>query len=78
VPGYAALVDLVAGACARGLAGQLILSSDMARRTRLHRHGGTSYSTVFTHFLPLLRERGVTAAQIDTMLRDNPARLLGL
>jgi phosphotriesterase-related protein len=77
-PGYAALADLVAGACARGLAGQLILSSDMARRTRLHRHGGTSYSTVFTHFLPLLRERGVTAAQIDTMLRDNPARLLGL
>ena len=77
-PGYAALADLVAGACARGLAGQLILSSDMARRTRLHRHGGTSYSTVFTHFLPLLRERGVTAAQIDTMLRDNPARLLSL
>ena len=62
----------------RGLAGQLILSSDMARRTRLRRHGGTSYSTVFTHFLPLLRERGVTSAQIDTMLRDNPARLLGL
>src|ERR1700730_7224688 len=74
-PGYAALV---AGACARGLAGQLILSSDMARRTRLRRHGGTSYSTVFTHFLPLLRERGVTSAQIDTMLRDNPARVLSL
>jgi phosphotriesterase-related protein len=77
-PGYAALADLVAGACARGLAGQLILSSDMARRTRLRRHGGTSYSTVFTHFLPLLRERGVTSAQIDTMLRDNPARVLSL
>jgi phosphotriesterase-related protein len=77
-PGYAALADLVAGACARGLAGQLILSSDMARRTRLHRHGGTSYGTVFTHFLPLLRERGVTPDQIDTMLRRNPMRLLSL
>jgi phosphotriesterase-related protein len=75
-PSYAQLADLVAGACARGLAHQLILSSDMARKARLHRHGGTSYSTVFTQFLPLLRERGVSAADIDTMLGLNPERLL--
>jgi phosphotriesterase-related protein len=75
-PGYAALADLVAAACARGLAGQLILSSDMARKARLHRHGGTSYSTVFTQFLPLLRERGVSAADVDKMLKHNPERLL--
>jgi phosphotriesterase-related protein len=75
-PSYAQLADLVAAACARGLAGQLILSSDIARKTRLHRYGGTSYSTVFTQLLPLLRERGVTQAHIDMMLRDNPERLL--
>jgi predicted metal-dependent phosphotriesterase family hydrolase len=33
---------------------------------------------VFTHFLPLLRERGVTPDQTDTMLRRNPTRLLSL
>ena len=77
-PSYAELADLVSAACARGLAGQLILSSDMARSARLHRHGGTSYSTVFTHFLPLLRERGVSAADIDVMLKLNPQRLLSM
>jgi phosphotriesterase-related protein len=75
-PSYAQLAELVAGAWARGLAPQLILSSDMARRARLHRHGGTSYSTVFTHFLPLLRERAVAQEHIDTMLKLNPERLL--
>jgi phosphotriesterase-related protein len=75
-PRYAQLADLVAAACERGLADQLILSSDMARKARLHRYGGTSYSTVFTQFLPLLRERGVTPAHIDMMMKHNPERLL--
>jgi phosphotriesterase-related protein len=77
-PSYAQLADLVAAACARGLAGQLILSSDIARKDRLHRYGGTSYGTVFTQLLPLLRERGVTPAHIDMMLKHNPERLLRL
>jgi len=56
----------------------LIVSSDVARRVRLHRHGGTSYGTVFSQFVPLLRERGVSEAQINTLLFDNPRRLLTL
>jgi len=31
---------------------------------------------LLTDFLPMLKERGVTDADIDTMLRDNPRRLL--
>jgi phosphotriesterase-related protein len=77
-PSYAQYADLVAAACREGLAGQLVLSSDMARRTRLYRAGGTSYGTVFSQFLPLLRERGVLAEQIDTMMTRNPARLFEL
>jgi phosphotriesterase-related protein len=34
------------------------------------------YTHILTHFVPLLRERGVSDADIDTMLRDNPRRLL--
>lgn len=33
-------------------------------------------SYLATSFVPMLRQRGVTDAQIDTMLRDNPRRLL--
>jgi phosphotriesterase-related protein len=70
------LADLVRDACARGLERQIILSSDIARRTLLRRHGGRGYGTVFADFVPMLLERGISPTQIDTMLHDNPARLL--
>ncbi|HEY4318232.1 MAG TPA: hypothetical protein VGN04_11555 [Herbaspirillum sp.] len=72
----AELADLVRDACAEGLAHQIILSSDVARRDRLMRHGGSSYGAVFSDFFPMLRERGVGADQIDVMMCRNPQRLL--
>jgi len=70
------LADLVRDACEKGLERQIILSSDIARRTLLRRHGGRGYCTVLADFVPMLRERGIAAAQIDTMLCENPTRLL--
>lgn len=72
------LADLVRDACDKGLERQLILSSDIARRTLLSRYGGRGYCTVFRDFVPMLEERGIPAATIETMLRDNPARMLRL
>jgi phosphotriesterase-related protein len=70
------LADLVRNACAKGLERQLILSSDIARRTLLSRYGGRGYCTVFRDFVPILAERGIPAPTIETMLRDNPSRML--
>jgi phosphotriesterase-related protein len=70
------LVDLVCSACDKGLERQLLLSSDVARRTMLSRYGGKGYPTVMRDFVPMLAERGIPAATIETMLRDNPARML--
>jgi phosphotriesterase-related protein len=75
-PNNGQLADLVRDACARGLERQIILSSDIARRTLLRRFGGRGYSTVFADFVPMLLDRGISPSQIDTMLQDNPARLL--
>jgi phosphotriesterase-related protein len=72
------LADLVRDACVQGLERQIILSSDVARKTFLHCHGGRSYSTVFADFVPMLRERGIPPAMIETMLCANPSRLLQL
>jgi phosphotriesterase-related protein len=72
------LADLVRDACNKGLERQLILSSDVARRTMLSRYGGRGYPTVFRDFVPMLAERGIPAATIETILRDNPARMLRL
>ena len=70
------LADLVCAAIGKGLVRQLILSSDVARLTMLSSHGAPSYSAVLRDFVPMLRERGVTTRDIDTMLIENPARLL--
>ena len=72
------LADLVRDACEKGLERQLILSSDIARKTLLRRYGGHGYRTVFADFVPMLQERGISAAQIETMLHDNPSRMLAL
>ena len=72
----AELADLVRDACQAGLAAQIILSSDVARKDRLIRHGGSSYRAVFVDFLPMLRERGVSEQQIETMMSRNPQRIL--
>ena len=74
----AELADLVRDACAAGLAGQLILSSDVARKDRLLRRGGSSYGAVFSDFIPMLRERGVTEQDLELMMCGNPQRLLHL
>jgi phosphotriesterase-related protein len=70
------LADLVRDACAAGLGRQIILSSDIARRTLLRRYGGRGYATVLADFVPMLQARGIPEAQIETMLHDNPLRLL--
>lgn len=70
------LADLVRDACQAGLAAQIILSSDVARKDRLIRHGGSSYRAVFVDFLPMLRERGVSEQQIQMMMSTNPQRIL--
>jgi phosphotriesterase-related protein len=77
-PTYDDYADLVARTDAAGLLGQLLVSTDVARRARLSRHGGTSYSTLFTHFLPALRARDVSDAQIAQLIEDNPRALLAM
>jgi phosphotriesterase-related protein len=72
------LADLVRDACEKGLERQIILSSDIARKTLLSRFGGRGYCTTFRDFVPMLETRGIPPATIETMLRDNPARVLTL
>ena len=72
------LADLVRDTCEKGLERQIILSSDIARKTLLSRFGGRGYCTVFRDFVPMLKARGIPSATIETMLRDNPARMLTL
>ncbi|MDR2159494.1 MAG: hypothetical protein LBP23_05445 [Treponema sp.] len=60
-----------------GCAGRLLMSLDTTR-ARLSSYGGRpGLDYILTRFIPLLRRRGVTEAQIRAFFRENPARVFG-
>ncbi len=68
--------DRIAALMALGHAGKVTLSTDTCRLSQMHRNGGRGFDHVWTSFLPELRVRGVTEAQIDSMLVDAPRSVL--
>ena len=61
---------------AEGHLSQILLSGDVCLNTHLHAFGGKGYDHVPRKFLPLLRQAGVTEAEIHMMTVENPARAL--
>ncbi len=55
---------------------QIMLAGDVCQKSHLHAFGGKGYDHVPLKFLPLLRQIGITDAQIHTMTVENPARAL--
>lgn len=60
----------------KGFAKQILLSSDLARRGRLARSGGKGYGETLMSFVPRLRALGLSNADLNQLLRHNPARFL--
>jgi phosphotriesterase-related protein len=81
--GFAERVATVAELCARGYAGQLVLSHDascfadvLSEQMRQRANPNWHFGHITRDVLPALRERGVTDEQIETMLVRNPRRIL--
>lgn len=56
---------------------QILLSGDLARRSYWYSYSrgkNLGFRYILTHFVPLLKEHGMTDNQIHTLLVDNPAR----
>jgi phosphotriesterase-related protein len=66
----------VAELVAAGRVGQVTLSMDICTNSQLHAHNGHGYDHLLRSFVPLLRAAGVAAADVMTMLVDNPRRIL--
>lgn len=66
------IVDLIKA----GFVRQLLLSHDICTKTSLKSYGGTGYAFILERFVPYLKRQGVTDEQIQTLLVDNPRRLL--
>jgi phosphotriesterase-related protein len=70
------LVELVGELVARGHAQRLLFSQDVCHDSQLTRYGGNGYAYIFRSWLPRLREAGVPEDALETIVRDNPRRIL--
>jgi phosphotriesterase-related protein len=55
---------------------RVLLSQDVFLKMMLTRHGGYGYAHVLRNIVPALRRSGIRQQQLDTLLIDNPRRLL--
>ena len=60
----------------RGHAEQIVVSQDICTKTRLVTWGGHGYGHILRNVVPLMRRKGFTDEEIDTILVATPRRLL--
>jgi phosphotriesterase-related protein len=78
MPNDAIRLRAIRGLIARGHLAQVLISHDICYRSRLVRFGGHGYGHIFANVVPMMRRRGFTEAEIQSILVDNPRRLLTL
>jgi predicted metal-dependent phosphotriesterase family hydrolase len=74
--GEGAVIDLLLELLHRGHGDRILLSQDVCHNSQLARYDGNGYTYLQTTFLPRLRERGVSEAEIDQLTIENPRRVL--
>ncbi len=60
----------------QGYLSQILISQDICSKTRLACYGGHGYGHIFANIVPMMRRRGFSDLEIDTILVENPRRLL--
>lgn len=77
MPSDAERMDVVLWHFEEGLEQQVLLSHDIATKHRLHAYGGLGYDHLVTNVVPRLKARGLSDDEVNLLIVDNPARLLG-
>ncbi|MGE3647666.1 MAG: phosphotriesterase, partial [Reyranellaceae bacterium] len=76
MPNDATRLKLIRALIERGHLERVVISHDICYRTRLTAFGGHGYGHIFRNVVPMMRKRGYSDAEIDTILVGNPRRLL--
>lgn len=58
----------------KGFENQLLLSSDLTRKSHLRANGGQGYDVVLREFIPRLRRKGISNTVIEKLLIQNPQK----
>ncbi len=68
-------MDVVLWHFENGFERQVLLSHDVATKHRLHAYGGLGYDHLITNVAPRLVHRGLSEADVETLIVSNPARI---
>ena len=68
-------IELVMSLIEAGFANRILIGNEIGWKTCYKAYGGWGYAHVYDHVVPWLRDCGASAAQIDTILIENPAKL---
>ncbi len=74
--GAAAVADAIPRLIDAGYIDRLLLSQDACTKMQMKPYGGTGFSFISERFLPELRSRGISEDHIQTMMVENPKRVL--
>lgn len=79
LPNDSQRVDQIADLIDEGFLNQILISHDHCIKHRLCRYGGPGYAHILQNVVPLLmREKGMPEEHINTLLLDNPKRIMCL
>lgn len=68
--------DLMMKIIAMGYVKQILISQDVWVKTRSQSYGGAGYAHILRNAVPLMKHKGITEEQIQTILVENPRRVL--
>jgi len=60
-----------------GYINRVVLSMDITRRSNMEHTGGIGYAYLLDHFIPLMRQHGISEDSIEQLLVRNPQRFFG-
>ena len=60
-----------------GYGSQILLSQDICMKIEQQRFAGPGYSHILRYIVPMLKHAGISAKDIQAILKENPARMLG-
>ena len=78
MPNDATRIDYLRALITKRYGDRLLVAQDICRKTALRTYGGEGYAHILEDVVPVMRRKGMSAAEIDAILIDNPARILAL
>ena len=78
IPNDAQRIAFIKRLVDEGYASKVVMAQDICGKHALTRYGGYGYAHILTNIVPRMREKGIAREDIQSIIVENPARLLTL